>query len=214
MAWNDEMRAKYQERAAEKVRLGLTPPIKERKKAAMKRRLAERLHPALKHPTIESMFQQSDDEPEIVTKRNAMKYVRLLSDRSPKLRALAEAWDGMGEHRQRTTSLDTLCQKVDLAVPEFLAQVAPRAYEMGHTLAKLFVGLAQPELAQIAIACARDRKTGFKERQMLLQAGGIAPSSKGIQIAVNQTNVTTSELPDFDAQTIDLADCVRGEPTD
>ena len=212
MAWTPELRAKYAASSAEKVRLGLkAPPDAHRREKVMRQRLQERLHPALRHVTLEAMFQSAPREPEIVTRRNAMKYVRLLSDGSVKLDTMAKLWDSMGDHRQKQTSLEQLCEKVELGVPEFIGLIAPRAYQMGHTLAKLFVGLAQPELAQVSIAAARNKKDGFKDRQMILQSGGIAPSPKGIQIAVNQTNVTQSELPDFDSQTIDLADTVRGE---
>lgn len=206
MAWTPETRAKYTAKYKERVRLGLQPSQKEK----MKQALAKRLHPALRHPTIESMFQGKKNEPLIDTRRNAIKYVRLLSDGHPKLAALANAWDKMPESKQLRTPLDSLCEKVELPVPEFIALVAPRAYEMGHKLAKLFVGLAQPELAQVAIAAAMDKKSGFKDRQMMLQAGGTAPTPKGIQIAVQQNNqINTSELPDFDNQTLDLVDSAR-----
>lgn len=210
MAWTPELRKKYNERQKEKLRLGLIlSPTQQR--AQNRARMEKLLHPTLRRPTIEAMFQGEKKEPLVVTRHNAMKYVRLLCDKSPKLAALADAWDKLPESKQKTTSLDMLCEKVELPVPEFIALVAPRAYEMGHKLAKLFVGLAQPELARVAIAAAKDKKNGFKDRQMMLQAGGTAPSPQGINVAIQNTQITTTDMPDFDGQTIDLAEAVRGD---
>jgi hypothetical protein len=204
------VRAKYNAIQQEKIRLGLIVPAYQ-KNIRKKERMREKLHPVLEKTTIEAMFRGAGKEPVVVTRRKAMQYVRLLSDRHPKLDALAVAWDKMSDSKQRATPLEDLCAQVGLPVTEFIALVAPRAYEMGHKLARLFVGLAQPELAKVSIEAGLDKENGFKDRQMMLQAGGTAPSPKGIQIAVQQTNVSAGELPDFDNQTIDLADTVRGD---
>lgn len=203
------MRKKYAENRARKVRQGLAHPNPHKNQyvLAREKRLQQRLHPVLHRISLESLFQE-EGATILQTRRTVMKYVRYLCDTNPKLDALAVAWDKMGEARQTKTSLEDLCSQVQLPVPELLAAIVPRAWEMGHQLAKLQVGLAQPTLAKIAISAAKDKKSGFRDRQMLMQAGGIAPSPKGIQIAVNQTNVTNG-MPDFDNQTIDLAEAVR-----
>lgn len=142
----------------------------------------------------------------------AMGYVKLLSDTYSKFEDMAKAWDAMTPAKQKATSLDALCEAVDMPVSEFLARVAPKAREIGSNLAKMFVGMAQPHMVKRSIEAGMEAD-GFKDRQLILQSGGTAPSPKGIQIVNQQNNQQVnsepSALPDFDSQVIDLVATVR-----
>jgi hypothetical protein len=142
----------------------------------------------------------------------AMGYVKLLSDTYSKFEDMAKAWDALTPAKQKATSLDALCEAAGVPVSEFLARVAPKAHEIGSNLAKMFVGMAQPHMVKRSIEAGME-SDGFRDRQMILQSGGIAPSPKGINVNVQQNNqqnnVSESALPDFDSDCIDLVATVR-----
>src|SRR5215469_2450732 len=115
-------------------------------------------------------------------------------------------------HLNKFPECHELCRRVDLPIKHFIAHVAPQAYELGSNLAKLFTGLALPELVMKAIE-NRMAAHDFKDRQMILQAAGVVPSPHGATIHVNQNNAQwnsgNSRLPDFSQDVIELVAAIR-----
>jgi hypothetical protein len=129
-------------------------------------------------PALDEMF-RSDGETLCDARLKVICFVRMCADSNRKLGDMVDRWDALSEQKQKKTTLDQLCQVVGLPAAEFIGIFAPRAYDLGFNLSKMFVGMAQPELVKRSIEAAMDTKTGFADRRMLLQAGGTAPSSKG-----------------------------------
>ena len=90
--------------------------------------------------------------------------------------------------------------------------MAPKAWELGSNLAKLFVGLALPGMVEKAIQYGREEKN-FRDRQLILQSGGVAPTPHRATINVNQNNAQWnaghSTLADFSQDTIELVAAIR-----
>lgn len=212
MAWNPEARAKYKPRTKKQLLVAAKaadPSGAARAELSELFRTRKAVASTGYHTTLDEMF-SGLGKTAYDAKCVFMQYVRWSSKDDERLLPLWEAWDKLSEPQRKKRKLEDLCTEAEVSIPDLLAIVTPRAYSIGSNLSKIFVSMAQPMLAQKAISEGMGQS--FKDRQMILQAGGTAPTPHGTTINVQQNNaqVNQSALPDFSETVLDIVDAARG----
>lgn len=214
MAWTAEQRDKYRhKKKADRLALIKSADPKQQAKAELAQLFKERKANAalFGELTLEAAFRGSGTTA-INSRLVAVNLARMMSGDNEKLASVCKAWDNLTALQQKKTTLDDLCALVNLPIPEFIGVVAPEAFRYGINMAKMFVGMAQPNLVKKSIEVALTPE-GVKDREMLFKATGLVPTSKGINIVNSQTNQANggSGMPDFSEEVIDLVAAVRGD---
>ena len=214
MPWTPEDRAKYprKKNKAERLELIRNADVSGRSRVELAQLLKERKANAALFgtQTLEQSFQCAGVST-LDARETMVRVAGMLAASNEKLAKIVEIWDGLCTSKKKQTTLDQLCKMVDMQVWEFIGTAGAEAARIGIETARMLVGMAQPQLIQKAIEFGMTPE-GFKDRQLVLQAGGIAPSPKGINIALQQNNqqVSGSQLPDFELDELDIVQAVRG----
>jgi len=214
MPWTPEDRAKYprKKKKAERLELIRNSDVSGRSRVELAQLLKERKANAALFgtQTLEQSFQCAGVST-LDARETMVRVAGMLAASNEKLAKIVEIWDGLCTSKKKQTTLDQLCKMVDMQVWEFIGTAGAEAARIGIETARMLVGMAQPQLIQKAIEFGMTPE-GFKDRQLVLQAGGIAPSPKGINIALSQTTqqVSGSTLPDFETDELEIIEAVRG----
>src|SRR6185312_7890023 len=130
MPWTPEDRAKYPRRKKKAERLEL---IRNADPAALARAelcqlLKDRKVNAFLFGelTLEAAFRGSGTNT-LNSRLVAINLARMMSRDNEKLIGMVKAWDNLPPSLQKKTTLDDLCNLVDLPIPEFIGIVAPEA---------------------------------------------------------------------------------------
>jgi len=142
-------------------------------------------------------------------KAGLVELARLSDDE--RVQAVVADYDSLDKCRRQNTRLEVLCEGHGIAAREFLGAVVSAAFDYSTDLSRLIAALAQPRVVTAAVRNAV-RQPGFRDREMLLQSSGFAPTPKGISIqttAVAGAKASAADekatgLPSF-AETITMA---------
>lgn len=135
------------------------------------------------------------------------------------VKAIVTDWDAMTGRKRSATRLEVMCEAREIAPADFLGEVVKAAFEHNTDVAKMILAVNTPRLVQKSVREALTKK-GFKDREMLMQASGIAPKGGGMhitQVANAQAKATaaaqheTKGLPAFEAEVIDASEAVRSD---
>lgn len=153
-------------------------------------------------------------------KASLLELARLCPHESVK--AIVADWDALAPSKRNTTRVESLCEARELDPWDFYGLVAAAAGRVHCDVAKMMLAVELPRVTARSIREANTRN-GFKDREMLMQAAGIAPA-RGGGVHVN-TNVAASAkaaavtvapeqmrgLPAFEVDAMDMAEAVRSE---
>jgi len=139
-----------------------------------------------------------------------------LSEAGP-IKALVKEWDDYSPSRRHNTSLDILCSRMGVAPADVLADVVKSAFLVNRDISKLLQSVSEPRIVAKSIKMALLSK-GFKDRELMLQATGIAPKGGGIHVSAQASAeakaaaaAKTSGLPSFESEMQTTAEAVRSD---
>lgn len=99
----------------------------------------------------------------------------------PAVKATVEEWDRRSRRGRLSASLEALCDGAGISPGDFLGEVVKAAFDHNTDVAKLVMAVNIPRVVQKSVKTALTEK-GFKDREMLMQATGIAPKGAGIHV--------------------------------
>lgn len=150
-----------------------------------------------------------------------LEYARLSVNE--KVKALLALWDGMNLKTKKDTSIESLCDRVELPPVDLLKEVTGLAYEYNTDLSNFIAAVAQPRVVEAGIKKAL-KMDGVDDRRMLHQHSGFIPTPKGpsINIGVNASAQAAaaakntvqgdeSGLPDFETDVSRTVGVIRGD---
>lgn len=136
---------------------------------------------------------------------------------SPKVKEIVAEWDKLTPTRRGKTRLEVLCDSFGLSPGEFLGAVVKAAFEHNTDISKLILAVNTPRIVQKSVQQALKQK-GFKDREMLMQAAGIAPKGGGIHVTAQAVAASKSQagsqergLPPFEQDAVLISEAVRGD---
>lgn len=136
-----------------------------------------------------------------------------------RVKAVVQEWDSLTATKQIRTRLEVLCEGREIPPADFLGEVVKAAFEHNIDLGKLILAINTPRIVQRSVKEALTQK-GFKDRQMLMEASGIAPKGgggihvhaearAGAQAAVVVVPKSTPGLPSMEDDAILTTEAVR-----
>lgn len=132
------------------------------------------------------------------------------------VKVIVEEWDRRSRRGRLSTSLEALCDGAGVSPGDFLGEVVKAAFDHNTDVAKLVMAVNIPRVVQNSVKAALTPK-GFRDREMLMQATGIAPRGGG-GIHVNTTAIAGARanavadqggLPAFERDATLIAQAVR-----
>lgn len=152
-------------------------------------------------------------------KKSLMELARLSTHESVKA-AVAE-WDAFSDRKKLGTRLEVLCEGHGIEWPDFLGEIVAAAARHNTDVSKLILAVSVPRIVQRMVKEASTR-TGFKDRQMALQAARVVPAGGGgvhvnTQVAASAKSAAvataapeqTRGLPAFEQDVIEASSVVR-----
>lgn len=116
-------------------------------------------------------------------KRTFIEYARLLVETDPRFAVMLDIWDESKPGDQDRLSLEGLARAADISPGELLGKVTQVAYEHNTNLANYMASVHQPDIVEHTINRALT-DDGFKDRKLILESLGFAPTPKGPSILI------------------------------
>jgi hypothetical protein len=137
-----------------------------------------------------------------------------------KVQAVWHQWSQLQAKDRAKVVIETLCRNVDLAPADFLGEITRVGFTANMDISKLIAVMGQPEAVAAMVKNAKDRKNGFRDRELLFQTTGLVQKGSGptFNVSANataktQTAVVLDEnargLPSFEETVLKATKAVR-----
>jgi len=168
-------------------------PDAEDRPAAALRRLGVEKSDLDRSPKITEMLKRACGSVE-----KAIEILRFSDDKSAA--AVVEVWDDANQGDRKILPMEAFCLKADVPPPMIFGLVLISMKTLSAQESALTTMIEHPEVVRKTIAYAKDLPGATKDREMIHQAVGYLPTSKGISMAVNLmgTNAQLAEGDDDD----------------
>lgn len=153
-------------------------------------------------------------------KATAVEGARLVPN-DPRFERLAFAWDSLSASDKAEIRLEDLCASAEITTEEFVGAVIPALWRRNVDIGKLVGGFAIAPVVE-AVASRAQGPFGMPDAKMILDMNGLLPTSKGVQVNIDnskktlniQKGVDLSEapgMPSFETSVSQTTQAIRGD---
>ena len=154
-------------------------------------------------------------------KKTAIEGARLVEADDVRFKRLVYAYDNLSPHDQETIRLEDLCLAAEITPDFFVGLVVPALWRRNVDIGKLIGGMAIAPVLEATAARAQGA-FGMPDAKMIFDMNGMLPTSKGINIAIDNSKKTVNVgkgveginspgMPTFEASVLQSTQAIRGD---
>lgn len=134
---------------------------------------------------------------------------------------LVYAWDNLSASDKAEIRLEDLCTTAEITTEEFVGAVVPALWRRNVDIGKLVGGFAIAPVVE-AVASRAQGAFGMPDAKMILDMNGLLPTSKGVQVNIDNSKKTLNVqkgvdisdspgMPSFETSVSQTTQAIRGD---